>query len=268
MTPTSPPLDRYWSDLVTVALLGTDRRDPPAAPEGLLADLIDDTVRESRSQRMLAAVSAGAAARRAGFVAGPAADRLAPPEPDPRPECTAAAAATWKYVVAEWPVLEDEWVLTVIEQGLRLPPDVVVGLLIRHRTDATRLARAAVAAGPVARWVTEHVPEMAPRTSASVDADAVMSVPALAVPPELAELLMVDAHTFSSALAAAFGSGRFGAAHRAVLVNLVARCRPEVLDAAASALGAIDPMSPSAGLALALADLARTRHRMLDELGT
>lgn len=266
MTATSPPLDRYWSDLVTVALLGTDRRDPPEAPDGLLADLIDDTVRESRSQRMLAAVSAGAAARRAGFAAGQPCARLAPPEPDPRPACTAVAAATWRYIVAEWPVLEDEWVLTVIERGMRLPADVVVALLIRHRTDATRLARAAVAAGPVARWVIEHVPEVAPRTSARVDADALMSVPPLAVPPELAELLVADAHTFSSALGSAFQSGRFGAAHRAVLVNLVARCRPEVLDETSSALGALDPMSPSAGLALSLADLARTRRRMLRQL--
>jgi hypothetical protein len=266
MSAPAPPLDRYWSDLVTVALLGTDRRDPPEAPPGLLADLVDDTIRESRSQRMLAAVSAGAAARRAGFVAGPATERLAPPAPDPRPACPAAAAATWRYVVAEWPVLEDEWVLTVIERGWRLPPEVVVGLLLRHRTDATRLARAAVAAGPIARWVTEHVPELAPRTSARVDADAVMTVPPLAVPPELADLLGADAHTFASTLGEAFASGRFGAAHKAVLVNLVARCRPEVLHDAASVLGAVDPLSRSAGLALSLADLARTRRRMLDEL--
>ncbi len=266
MTPTSTPLDRFWSDLVTVALLGTDRRDPPEAPEGLLADLVDDTLHEAPSQRMLAAVSAGAAARRAAFVADPACDRLAPPEPDQRPVCSSAAAATWRYVAAEWPVLEDEWVLTVIERGLRLAPDVVVALLIRHRSDATRLARAAVAAGPVARWVTEHVPELAPRTTARVDADEVMSVPPLAVPPELALLLAADAHTFSSTLAAAFDSRHFGASHRAVLVNLLARCRPEVLDDAATALGAVDPMSPSAGLALALADLARTRSRMLVEI--
>ena len=266
-TPTSPPLDRYWSDLVTVALLGTDRRDPPEAPAGVLADLIDDTLHEAPSQRMLAAVSAGAAARRAAFVADPACDRLAPPEPDHRPACSAAAASTWKYIVAEWPVLEDEWVLTVIERGMRLPPDVVVALLIRHRTDATRLARAAVAGGPVTRWVTEHVPELAPRTTARVDADAVMSVPPLAVPPELADLLGADAHTFASRLGPAFDAGRFGASHRAVLVNLLARCRPEVLDDAAAALSAVDPMSPSAGLGLALADLARTRSRMLVEIG-
>ena len=218
---------------------------------------------------MLAAVSAGAAARRAGFVAGPATDRLAPPEPDPRPACPAAAATTWRYVVAEWPVLEDEWVLTVIERGLRLPPDVVVALLLRHRTDATRLARAAVAAGPIARWVTEHVPELAPRTSARVDAEAVMTVPPLAVPPELAELLGADAHTFASTLGSAFDSGRFGAAHRAVLVNLLARCRPEVLDdAAVGARRRRSDVADQPGLALSLADLARTRHRMLDELTT
>ena len=94
-----------------------------------------------------------------------------------------------------------------------------------------------------------------------------MSVPPLAVPPELAELLSADAHTFASTLGPAFDAGRFGAAHRAVLVNLLARCRPEVLDDAATALAAVDPMSPSAGLALALADLARTRSRMLVEIG-
>ena len=44
--------------------------------------------------------------------------------------------------MAEWPVLEDEWVLTVIQRGVRVSPDVLVALLARHRTDATRLARA------------------------------------------------------------------------------------------------------------------------------
>ena len=112
--------------------------------------------------------------------------------------------------MAEWPVLEDEWVLTVIQRGLRPSPDVLVALLARHRTDATRLARAAVAGGPVTRWVTEHVPELAPRTYARVDADAVLSVPPLAVPPELADLLGADAHTFASTLGRAFDAGRFG----------------------------------------------------------
>ena len=51
--------------------------------------------------------------------------------------------------------------------------------------------------------------------------------------------------------------------HRAVLVNLIARCRPAVLLDAAESLE-----SAGVGLALALADEARLRHRMLSELGS
>jgi hypothetical protein len=47
-----------------------------------------------------------------------------------------------------------------------------------------------------------------------------------------------------------------------VLVNLLARCRPAVLLDAADALD-----RTGVGLALALGDLARLRHRMLTGLG-
>jgi hypothetical protein len=265
-TAAATTLDGYWDELVTVALLGTDRRDPPPPPPGLVADLVDDALRPSPSQRMLAAVAAAVAVRRAAFVAGPPAEPLAPPAADPRPLCPAAAADTWRYVVGEWPVLEDEWMLTLIGRGLRPAPDVVVAMLARHRSDAVRSARVALAAGPLARWLTEHVPELAPRARGSVDAHTVTSLPELAVPPELAPLLGSDSHSFSRALAAGFDRGRYGAAHRAVLVNLLARCRPEVLADVAAVLVAVDPMSPAAGLAHSLADLARTRERMLAEL--
>jgi hypothetical protein len=59
-------------------------------------------------------------------------------------------------------------------------------------------------------------------------------------------------------------AGELGAPHRAVLVNFVARCRPDVLAPLAEALRGID--SPSVGLAHLLADLATTRHDMLAEL--
>ena len=35
-------LTDYWREMVTVALLGTDRRDPPVPPKGGLADLAAD----------------------------------------------------------------------------------------------------------------------------------------------------------------------------------------------------------------------------------
>ena len=55
-------------------------------------------------------------------------------------------------------------------------------------------------------------------------------------------------------------------AHRAVLVNVIARCIPDGLPDIADVLGAVDARSPGHGLASVLADLAVTRHRMLDEL--
>jgi hypothetical protein len=254
-------LDRYWRELVTAALLGTDRRDPPAPPDGPVADLVADALRPDGASRMLASVSAVAAVRRAGFVALPAADPVQPPASDDRPWCSAAAVATWRTVVRDWPVLEDEWVLTVIEQGLALPPDVLVDLLQRHRSDGVRRARVALAAGPVARWVVEHVPSLGASSPRAVPVDAVTSLPELPFPPELGDLLTADAHTFARRLGADFAAGRYGQPHRAVLVNLIARCRPAVLPDAADALD-----STGVGLALALADEARLRHRMLTEL--
>lgn len=255
-------LDGHWRELVTAALLGTDRRPPPDPPPGPIADLVADAMLPDDAARMLAAVAATAAARRAAFVAGPPADPLQPPEPDPRPWCGTTAVATWRTVIAEWPVLEDEWVLTVVEQGLRLPPDAVTELLLRHRGDAVRRARVSLAAGAIAEWLTDHIPALAAATGGTVSAEAVTLLPDLPVPPELAELLTADAHTFVQRLLPGFDREAYGPAHRAVLVNLLARCRPAVLPDAADALE-----RTHVGLALALADVARLRHRMLTELG-
>lgn len=253
-------LDDSWRALVTAALLGTDRRDPPLPQRGPVADLVADAVRPDDASRMLAAVAATAAARRAAFISGVPADPLQPPDGDDRPYCSDVAVATWREIVTEWPVLEDEWTLSVIDRGLRLPADALVESLIRHRSDPTRRARASLAGGPMAGWVADHVPALAAASPRTVPAELVTALPELPVPPELVDLLTVDAHTFVRRLVSNFGE--FGQPHKAVLVNLIARCRPAVLLDAASALEAT-----SIGLALALADLARLRHRMLVELG-
>lgn len=255
-------LDAYWNELVTAALLGTDRRDPPPVPVGPVDDLVADAQRPDGASRLLAAVAATAAARRAGFVPRAPAPPLRPPPADDRPWCSAAAAVTWRIVVREWPVLEDEWLLTVIEQGQRLSPDVLVESLQRHRSDAVRRARVALAGGATARWVVEHVPALGAANPRAAPVEAVATLPELPVPPELSDLLAADAHTFARRLGADFASGAYGQPHRAVLVNLMARCRPAVLIDGAEAIA-----STGVGLALALADLARLRHRMLSELG-
>lgn len=262
ITGASGDLDATWRELVTAALLGTDRRPPPIPDVGPVADLVADAVRPDDAARMLAAVGAVAAARRAAFVPGPPADTPQVAIADARGWCSPRAVATWREIVREWPVLEDEWVLTVIEQGRRVPPDALTELLIRHRGDAVRRARVALAGGPVTGWLTDHVPALAATTGATAPAEAVASLPDLPVSPELADLLGADAHTFAARLASGFETAGFGQAHKAVLVNLVARCRPAVLVDAAGALE-----RTRVGLALALADLARLRHRMLLELG-
>jgi hypothetical protein len=251
----------HWNALVTASLLGTDRRDPPVPPDGPLADMVADAVRPTPSSRMLAAVAACTVARRAGVRPRPPVGRLAPPDADGRPVVPPAAARRWRQVVTTWPVLEDEWLRTVAERGWRLPPDVLVGLLRRHRTDRTRRALAMELAGPSGPWIVDHLPELAaPAGSARPGPDA--TVPA--VSPELAPYLAADTGAIVTAIAGGMAEGAFGPPHRAVLINFVSRCHPEALAPLAEALRTVD--SSGVGLAQLLADLAATRHEMLAEL--
>jgi hypothetical protein len=258
---TTATLTDHWRDLVTAALLGTERRSPPAPPVALVADVVDDVMAPDDAARMLATVAAVSAARRAAFRPLPPADPLQPPPADQRPLTPPVASATWRTIVGEWPVLEDEWMLTVIAGGWRLAPDVLVAALDRHRNDPVRRARAALAGGPGTAWLLEQLPELAGAERRSVPAEAVANLPELAIPTELAHLVAADALSFARRLAAGFDTGEFGAAHRAVLINLLARCRPAVLLDAADALTAVGSV-----LSLPLAELCRLRHRMLSEL--
>lgn len=256
-------LDTHWRELVTAALLGTERRTPPHPTITAVADVVDDSVPADDAARMLATVAAVIAARRAAFVALPAADLLRPPAAgDPCPITPPAASTTWHAIVTEWPVLEDEWMLTVIGNGYRLAPDVLVAALLRHRADKVRRARAALAGGTLSAWLIDHVEGLAAAGGRTASADAVMALPDLAVTPDLAELLALDAHTFVTRLMPRFQAGEFGPAHRAVLTNLLARCRPAVLLDTAEALESLGTT-----ITLPLAELCRLRHEMLDQLG-
>ena len=259
-----------WDELVAVAMLGTDRRNPPE-PAGVIADVVDDTVRSSPSERMLAQVAATVAVRRAGVLPGPARPPVAGTDVDDRPVCVPAAAERWHHVISSWPVLEDEWMLTLLTNGWRVPPDLVPELLTRHRSDPIRRARAELACGPLAGWLVGHLPELAARGAANTQpdpsADDIAELPLLPIPPDLEPLLFADGDQVARQLAAAIDSGTLVHAHRAVLINLVARMRADSLGAVGTALEAIDGSSPGYGLASVVADLARTRERMLDELG-
>jgi len=256
----------YWREMVTAALLGTDRREAPAPPPGGLADLAADDPQPTPSQRLLQQVAACTVAQRAGLLPTARAPLVAPPDDDPRPVTPPPATATWRRIMADWPVLEDEWMLAVIHSGRRLSPELVVPVLARHRTDATRHARALVAAGSLGQWMIEWSPRLACTARAPASMEAIGELPELAIVPDLLPVLSAPPTQAARVVAAGLTSGVFGTSHRAILVNLVARIDPASLPALSEAIGGIDPSVPTIGLAFALADLARLRHQMLTEL--
>ncbi|MEP1126091.1 MAG: hypothetical protein ABJH68_19595 [Ilumatobacter sp.] len=261
-------IDELWRGLVTTALLGTDRRDPPSA-QGELGDLVADSVRADPSSRMLAQVAACTAVRRAGVLPGPPLMPLAPPVADDRPPCPRAAVDRWRHITTSWPVLEDEWMLTLIEQGWRLAPELVPQVLRRQRRDPVRRIRVLVAAGPLAAWLGEHLPELdsaSTRRPTGVEMERMAVLPDLPVPPDLVALLTAGGAEIGGTIAIGLEERTLGEAHRAVLINVIARCRTDALVDVADVLDSVDPSSPGRGLASVLADLATTRHRMLDEL--
>ncbi|MEA3184937.1 MAG: hypothetical protein QOJ74_1414 [Ilumatobacteraceae bacterium] len=266
-TPTTPgTIADYWREMVTVALLGTDRREPPSPPAGALADLAADDPQPTPSQRLLQQVAGCIVAQRAGMLPGRSATLVASPGNDPRPVTPPSATATWHRLVDDWAVLEDEWVLAVIHSGRRLAPELVVPVLSRYRTDATRHARALVAAGPLGQWMIEWSPRLACAAKKPAVMEAIGELPELVIIPELQAVLWAAPQHAAHTIVAGLSSGALGTSHRAVLVNLVARVQPASLPVLAEAIGNIDPSQPTIGLAFALADLARLRHQMLTEL--
>ncbi len=260
-------IDVHWDELVTVALLGTDRRDPPAI-DGPIGDVVADAMAPSPAERMLIEVAAATTVRRAAFVPRDPAAPMTPPAVDPRPVCPPAATRRWTHVVASWPVLEDEWTLTLIERGWRADPQIVPAMLARHRTDAVRRAHVVIAAGPLAEWLAEHVESLRPATGAArPPRERIGVLPVLPVPPDLAELAGEPGERIGEVLADALVTGALGTSHRNVIVNMLARVAPDRLGAIADELERVSATTAAHGLAASLADLARTRRAMLDELG-
>ncbi len=259
-------IEQYWREIVTVALLGTDRREPPPPPVGGLADLAADDPQPTPSQRLLQQVAGCTVVRRAGVQPGPPVPTVAPPAADARPVTPQIASSTWRRVIADWPVLEDEWVLAVLRNGRRLAPDLVPPLLGRHRTDATRHARALLAAGPLGQWMIDWSPRLACTAKQPPVVELFSNVPELPIVPELLPLLTAPAAQVARTLAAGLSSAQLGSAHKAVLVNLIARIPAASVQPVAQALDHVDSSSPSIGVAFALADLAHLRHHMLTEL--
>ncbi|WP_369233775.1 DUF5691 domain-containing protein [Streptomyces sp. R21] len=164
-TPEAPetPAGDSWEELVTVALLGTERRTPPRWSPGREAPMA-----------LLDAAAAGTLRRRAGLRPARAAARPEPAARDPRPALPPAAARRLSLLLADRPgtggggrrgaapdlmELLPQWLALANERGYAAPPASLPALLdaARGRTD---LRPAALAfAGPRALWLARLNPD-------------------------------------------------------------------------------------------------------------
>ncbi|WP_367321260.1 DUF5691 domain-containing protein [Streptomyces sp. HUAS ZL42] len=164
MNGTSTPVDSArWEDLVTTALLGTDRRTPAGSEPGREAPLA-----------LLDAAAVETVRRRAGLRPAPAARRPEPAPDDPRPALPAAAARRLAMLLADRPgaagggrrgtapdlmELLPQWLATANARGFAAPAQTLPALLdaARGRTD---LRPAALTfAGPRALWLARLNPD-------------------------------------------------------------------------------------------------------------
>ncbi|MFF0738454.1 DUF5691 domain-containing protein [Streptomyces chartreusis] len=161
--PVDPPAPSAWEELVTAALLGTERRTPPGCPPGREAPVA-----------LLDAAAVETVRRRAGLRPARAADRPQPAPEDPRPALPPAAARRLAMLLADRPgagsggrrgtapdlvELLPEWLARANDRGLAPPPEVLPALLdaARGRTD---LRPAALTfAGPRAVWLARLNPD-------------------------------------------------------------------------------------------------------------
>ncbi|AZP19897.1 hypothetical protein EJC51_29775 [Streptomyces aquilus] len=182
-TPAEIPVETSatWEDLVTTALLGTDRRPPATGAPGRAAPIA-----------LLDAAAAETVRRRAGLRPARAAARPDPAPADPRPALPTAAARRLAMLLADRPgtggggrrgtapdlmELLPQWLAAANARGFAAPSELLPALLdaARGRTD---LRPAALAfAGPRAVWLARLNPDWRFALRAAPGGDAALPRP-------------------------------------------------------------------------------------------
>jgi hypothetical protein len=161
--PADTPAPGAWEELVTAALLGTERRTPPGSAPGREAPVA-----------LLDAAAVETVRRRAGLRPGRAARRPAPAARDPRPPLPAAAARRLAMLLADRPgtggggrrgttpdlmELLPQWLAAANDRGFAAPPEMLPALLdaARGRTDLRPAAL--VFAGARGVWLARLNPD-------------------------------------------------------------------------------------------------------------
>jgi hypothetical protein len=263
VTAPTTSLADLWAGLVSSALVGTERRAAPGLIGGQLDDVTRLRAHHDDSELVLDRVAAITAMRRAGLRPGPVVPGLLTAPDDPRPVCRPAAVERLHDLLEQWPVLVDQWLAELDRGGWRLPPDAVVELLARWRNEPERRAVVHHVAGPIATWLVELFPaELSPARSGGAGPATVER----RLPPDIEPFVTLDASALAASLASGLEGGALGVRHRPALVDLLMQVPPERLATVADALERAGANPTTMGLALSLADLARTRLAMLEEL--
>ncbi|MEU7154926.1 DUF5691 domain-containing protein [Streptomyces chrestomyceticus] len=152
------PSEPSWEELVSAALLGTERRTPPVA------------AREGRSSAaaLLDAAAVSTVRRRAALRPAPARERPVPAPADPRPPLPPAARRRLALLLADRngiggghrrgtaPDLTEllpQWLAAAAQHGYRAPEALLPALLDAARARTDLRAAALAFAGPRALWL-------------------------------------------------------------------------------------------------------------------
>src|SRR5215472_8574086 len=149
-----------WPELVSVALLGTERRDPPLPADPALAGLAGAAGGRQRSaeERLLSAAGALAVLRRAGRLAPPAPPLPEPAPAEPRPACGAAAAYRLTLLLDDQRALLPEWLRAVAGRGLRVPAERLPDLLEAGTASQAMRRDVEPVLGERGPWLAAQVP--------------------------------------------------------------------------------------------------------------
>ncbi|THA69224.1 hypothetical protein E6P78_12395 [Streptomyces sp. A0958] len=155
-----------WEDLVTSALLGTDRR-PPGAASGAGPD--------RAASALLDAAALHTVRRRAGLLPAAASPRPAPAPDDPRPTLPEAARGRLAQLLADRAAaggsggrrgtapdlteLIPQWLATANQHGYRAPDSTLPALLDAARARTDLRPQALEFAGPRGLWLAGLNPE-------------------------------------------------------------------------------------------------------------
>lgn len=135
-----------WRELVSTALLGTERRD-------VIATAPLEVSRETPEEELLARAAATVVYRRAGVRPQSGATRLPPAPSETLPRCSPAAALRLSLILAgEFAGVLDEWLELARARGVRAPEELLPALFAHaHGRQEAVLA----VAGERGRWLAE-----------------------------------------------------------------------------------------------------------------